>query len=51
MLLGIKNLKRSCNFKLNSRNEIVAEGAAKLGEGFAKLINLTSLILNFKYKF
>ncbi len=33
--------------KFNSGNSIGAEGAAKIGEGVSKLLNLTSLNLNF----
>jgi hypothetical protein len=34
--------------KFNSYNSIGAKGAAKLGEGVSKLLNLTSLDLNFE---
>ncbi len=33
--------------KYISNNSIGEEGAAKIGEGVSKLLNLTSLILNF----
>ena len=33
--------------KLISNNQMGAEGAAKIGEGVSKLLNLTSLNLNF----
>ncbi len=33
--------------KFISLNDIGTEGAAKLGEGVSKLLNLTSLNLNF----
>ena len=34
--------------KLNRYNEIGDEGAAKLGEDISKLMNLTSLNMNFR---
>jgi hypothetical protein len=34
--------------KLISNNSIGDKGAAKLGEGISKLMNITSLNLNFK---
>ncbi len=34
--------------KLISNNEIGAKGAANLGEGVSKLVNLISLNLNFQ---
>ncbi len=34
-------------WKFNSQNSIGDEGAAKIGEGVSKLLNLTSLNLNF----
>ena len=45
------NLKRHLNFKLNSHNQIGNEGAAKLSESLSKLVNLTTLNLNFGYIF
>ncbi len=36
--------------KFISTNKIGAEGAAKLGEGVKKLLNLTNLNMNFGYK-
>jgi hypothetical protein len=32
--------------KISSQNEISAEGAAKIGEGLSKLLNLTTLNLD-----
>jgi hypothetical protein len=37
--------------KLFRNNSIGAEGAAKLGEGVSKLVNLTNLNLDFRQKF
>ena len=33
--------------KISRRNEISAEGAAKIGEGLSKLLKLTTLNLDF----
>ena len=34
----------------NSNNDIGAEGAKSIGESIAKLVNITSLNLNFMYR-
>jgi hypothetical protein len=49
--LGKKNLKSHCIFKFISGNIIGSDGAEKLGEGVSKLLNLTSLNLDFRYEF
>jgi hypothetical protein len=46
-LFGIKYLKHHSNLKLIRNNEIGAEGAAKFGLEISKLVNLSSLNLNF----
>ncbi len=46
ILLWLKNLKWHLNLKFNRENDTDAEGAAKLGEGVSKLVNLNSLNLN-----
>ncbi len=42
-----KNPKSFWFFKLFNSNGIGADGSGKLGEGLSKLLNLTSLNLNF----
>jgi hypothetical protein len=47
-LFGIKKkLKMLLKLETFRFNEIGEEGAAKLGEGVSKLVNLTALNLNF----
>ncbi len=46
-MLGIKKYKIKLNLKI-SGNDIGVNGAEKLGEGVSKLLNLTSLNLNFR---
>ncbi len=43
-----KKLKSYWIFKLIRNNGIGADGAGKLGEGVSKLLNLTTLNLNFE---
>ncbi len=47
ILLGKQNLKWYWNLKFIRVNQIGTEGAVKLSEGVSKLLNLTSLNLNF----
>ncbi len=42
-----KKFKRNQNLQFNRDNLIGTEGIAKLGKGVSKLVNLTSLNLNF----
>jgi hypothetical protein len=47
IFLCFKNCKRYWILKINSYNGIGLEGAAKLSIGISRLLNLTSLNLNF----
>jgi hypothetical protein len=44
----MKKIKTTIKLDIISNNRIKVEGSVKIGEGVKKLVNLTTLNLNFK---